>query len=178
MLKKIQTKKNKEVSIRYLFKEDVKDLLELYNSLVDEKAYTCATEKFTLSQEKLFVFDCLEKIEKAKAIFLVAECEGKVLGIASVEKEESSVLGHRGNFGIILSRELRGEGVGEVLAKAVILEAKKFLKIKIVVLKVFEENKPAVSLYLKLNFVLAGKIEKGLKYFGRYKNELTMVKYL
>lgn len=178
MLKKFKTKKDKEVSIRYLCKDDTKDLLELYNSLVDEKSYTVATNKLNLNQEKIFVENSLNKIIKAEAIFLVVEYNNKVLGIASVEKEQSPIIEHRGNFGIILSRDIRGEGAGEELMKCVIKEAQRFLKIKLITLNVFEENIAAINLYKKMNFIQVGKIEKGLKHFGRYKNEIIMVKYI
>lgn len=178
MLKKFKTKKGKEVSIRYLCQSDTKDLLELYNSLVDEKSYTIASKKFTLEEEKLFIKDSLNKIEKGKAIFLIAEVDGHTLGVASIKKEDSPMLNHRGEFGIILKKEIRGEGVGKELMSCVIKEAKKFLKIKIVILNVFKENKIAISLYEKIGFKQVGEIEKGLKFWGKYKDEIIMVRYL
>ncbi|MDD4358622.1 MAG: GNAT family N-acetyltransferase [Candidatus Pacebacteria bacterium] len=178
MLKKFKTKKGKEVSIRYLLKSDTRDLLDVYNSLVDEKSYTVATRKFTLKEEKLFIANSLVKIENGEAVHLVAECNGKTLGIATIEKEISPILEHRGDFGIMLKKEIRGEGVGEELMKTVISEAKKFLKVKMIILRAFEENKPAISLYTKLNFKKVGGIEKGLKHFGKYKNEIIMAKYI
>lgn len=178
MLKKFKTKKGKDVSIRYLCGSDTKDLLELYNSLVDEKSYTVAAKKLTLEEEKIFIKDSLNKIERGDAIFLVAEYNDQVIGIASIIKEDSKIMGHRGDFGIILSREIRGEGVGTNLIKCIIKEAKKFLKIKMVTLHAFEENTIAISLYKKLDFIQIGKIEKGLQYFGKYKNEVIMVKYI
>ncbi|HOI59779.1 MAG TPA: GNAT family protein [Candidatus Pacearchaeota archaeon] len=178
MLKKIKTKKGKEVCINYLCQDDTKDLLELYNSLVDEKSYTVAAKKLTLGDEKIFIKESLKKIEKGDAIFLVAEYADRVIGIASITKEDSKLMNHRGDFGIILSKEIRGEGVGTELMECVIKEAKKFLKIKIVTLHVFEENIVAINLYKKLDFIQVGKIEKGLKHFGKYKNEVIMAKYI
>jgi len=178
MLKKFKTKKGKEVSIRYLYMNDTKDLLELYNSLVDEKAYTIACKKFTLEEEKLFIKDSLNKIEREEAIFLIAEVDGRAFGVASIKKEDSPMINHRGEFGIILKKEIRGEGVGQELIKAILKEAKRFLKIKIVTLNVFEENIPAINLYKKMGFVQIGRLEKGIKFFGKYKNEIIMSRYL
>lgn len=178
MSKKFKTKKGKEVSIRYLCIDDTKDLLELYNSLVDEKAYTVATRKLNLKEEKEFVSNSLKKIEDGKAIFLVIEHNNRVLGITSIIKEDASLMEHRGIFGIILSKEIRGEGVGEELMKLVIKEAKKVLNLKIITLNVFEENNIAINLYKKLKFIPVGKIEKGLKYFKKYETEIIMAKYI
>lgn len=178
MLKKIKTKKGKEVNIRYLCEDDTKDLLELYNSLVDEKAYTIATKRLTLKEERIFVKDSLKKIENGEAIFLVAEYANHVFGIVSIEKEDSAILEHRGILGIMLSSNMRGQGVGTKLIECVIKEAKKFLRLKIITLRVFEENVPAINLYKKLKFDQVGRIEKGLKHFGKYKDEVIMVKYV
>jgi len=178
MLKKFKTKKGKEVSIRYLCKDDTKDLLKVYNSLVLEKSYTLAIKKLTLKEENIFIENSLNEIFKEEAIFLVAEYNNKILGTTSIRRESSPILKHRGDFGIMLSKEIRGEGVGKELMESVIKEAKRFLNIKIVTLRAFEENKVAVNLYKKLNFVQVGKIEKGLKHCGKYKNELIMVKYI
>lgn len=176
MLKKFKTKKGKEVSFRYLCLDDAKDLLKVYNSMFKERAYTLATTKFNLKQEKLFIQACLKKIEQKEQITLVVEYNGHVVGISSIEKEYSPALNHRGTFGIMLVKEIRGEGVGGELTKAVIKEAKTFLKLKMVTLNVFEENLPAFHLYEKLGFVPYGRLEKAVNHFGKYKTEILMAK--
>ena len=176
MLKKFKTKKGKEVSIRYVCIDDTKDLLEMYNSLVKEKGYTTTVRKFTLKEETLFIKSVLLKTVERKEIFLVAEYDGKVLGAATVEKETMPLIVHRASFGIMLKKEIRGEGVGEELTKAILREAKRFLGVKMVTLNAFEENVPAVNLYKKLGFRQFGRLEKGLNHFGKLKTELFMVK--
>lgn len=176
MLKKFKTKKGREVSIRYLCQSDTKDLLEMYNSVVEEKNYTTAVRKFTLKEETLFIKSVLSKTIEGKEIFLVAEFDGKALGVATIEKEMTPIKSHRAEFGIILSKEIRGEGVGEELMKAILKETKRFLKVKMVTLNVFEENVPAVNLYKKMGFVVFGRLEKGVIHSQKLKTELLMVK--
>ncbi len=69
-------------------------------------------------------------------------------------------------------------GIGEILAKKVLELAKKELKIKIVILDVFENNIPAINLYKKLGFKIYGKLPKGMKYKGRYVTKICMYKEL
>ena len=178
MLKKFKTKNGKEVSIRYVCQSDVKDLLEMYNSLVDEKSYTTAVRKFTLKEETLFIKSVLSKTIERREIFLVAEYDGKVLGAATVEKEMVPIKTHRAEFGIMLKKEIRGEGVGEELMKAILKEAKTFLEVKMVTLNVFEENVPAVNLYKKIGFIPFGRLEKGVRHVKKLKTEILMVKYI
>ncbi|MFA7141720.1 MAG: GNAT family protein [Candidatus Paceibacterota bacterium] len=177
MLKKFKTKKGKEMVIRYLCEDDTKDLFELHNSLLSEKSYVSLV-KVTLEQKRLLIEDSLEQILKGRGVFLVALYDNKVLGIASIKKGRSPFLAHRGRLTIMLDKKIQGEGVGTELLKYAIKEAKKFLKIKMITLRVYEENRPAIHLYEKLNFKKVGKIEKGLKHFSRYKNEIIMVKYI
>jgi len=177
MLKKFNSKKGKEIHIRYLCEDDTKDLLKLYNSLVDEKALTIATEKLKLKQEREFVNDSLSEIEKGNTIFLVAEYDKTVIGNVSIKKQ-GLLEEHVGDLGIIILNGFRGEGLGRELMNECIKEAKRFLKIKIVTLSVFKENKSAILLYEKMGFSKFGEIKKGFKHFGRYKDELFMVKYL
>lgn len=177
MLKKFNSKKGKEIGIRYLCEDDTKDLLELYNSLVEEKAFTIAIKKFNLKQEKEFIDNCLEDIEKGDAIFLVAEYNNKTIGVVSIKKQDS-LKEHVGDLGIIIASDFRSEGLGKELIKECIKEAKKILKIKIITLNVFSDNKNAIILYKKLDFNENGIIKKGLNHFGRYKDEIAMVKYL
>lgn len=177
MLKKIKTKTGKEVGLRYLCIDDTKDLLELYNSLVDERAYTIAVEKLKLKQEREFVESFVCEIEKGDAVFLVAEFEGKVIGIVSI-KRSGPLREHVGDFGILIANGFRGEGLGKKMIEECIKEAKRFLKLKIVTLCVFRENKQAIALYKKMGFSTACEIRGALKHFGRYKDEIFMVKYL
>jgi RimJ/RimL family protein N-acetyltransferase len=177
MLKKIKTKTGKEIGLRYLCIDDSKDLLELYNSLVDEKAYTIAVKKLTLKEEREFVKGFVREVEEGNAIFLVAEYENKVIGVVSI-KRDGPLKEHIGNFGILIANGFRGEGLGRIMIDECIKEAKNFLKIKIVILYAFSENKPAIGLYEKKGFNKTYVLKKGLKHFGRYKDEIFMVKYL
>ena len=57
-------------------------------------------------------------------------------------------------------------------------EAKKILKIKIIRLNAFAANKRALAFYKKMGIKRLGRIRGGLKYYGRFMDEIILVKYL
>ena len=73
---------------------------------------------------------------------------------------------------------MRGQGIGEKLVAVLTTRAKKILKIKMIRLEVFSTNKRAIGFYKKMGFNKIGVIKNGLKHYGRYIDEIIMIKYL
>jgi RimJ/RimL family protein N-acetyltransferase len=166
-----------KVIIRNLKEGDEKDLMLLYNSLVKEKAMTVAVRKVSFKKEREYVLKSVEDQKKKLVVDLVLEINGRVVGVAGVEVKNREITNHVGNFGILLKKEARGKGFGFKLSSSVISEAKKKLKIKMVRLNVSHRNKIAIKLYEKLGFKYVGTIKKGLNFFGRYDDDVLMVKH-
>ncbi|MDZ7798662.1 MAG: GNAT family N-acetyltransferase [Patescibacteria group bacterium] len=177
ILKKIKLNKNKFI-IRYLKYEDVNNLLEVVNSLVAEKSMLGPQKKFSRAKEEKWVKNVLHKILNKKAVYLVGELNGQVIGWASVFKGKFTNKKHIGQAAVSLRSEYRGRGLAKKLIKKAISEAKKHLKTKIIKLNVYAENKKAIKLYKSLGFERVGQIKKGRYHFGRYIDLIIMVKYL
>ena len=90
-------------------------------------------------------------------------------------KSHHTVQAHLGEFGISLSSDIRGQGIGKLLMSLVISEAKKNLKLKIN-LSCFSSNKIAQHLYQSLGFVEYGRLPKGLFYQDQFIDEILMYK--
>jgi len=166
------------VIIRYPLIKDSDDLFENINSLVSERVFIDIQEKQTKLKEKKWLLSLLKDIKGGKSVALVAEINGKVVGLANVEREKSKSMSHVAHFGIALIKEARGRGIGEKLLRAIVAEAKKVLKIKIVTLSAFADNRPAVSLYRKCGFVKTETMRGGIKHYGKYLDRIHMIKYL
>ncbi len=81
-------------------------------------------------------------------------------------------------FGVYVSDNYRGEGVGKKLLESVLLliqENKDIAKVK---LTVNPEQKVAVKLYEKYGFELVGRSKKELKVNDKFYDELIMEKFL
>ena len=69
--------------------------------------------------EKLIYEDSIAE----KTIFLVAEVEGKIVGFTRCEGNKLSRFRHKAEFGICISKEYWGHGIGKVLLENVLMWA-------------------------------------------------------
>jgi RimJ/RimL family protein N-acetyltransferase len=168
----------KEIVFRYPEAKDAQDIVALVSSFVEEKAMVGGNKKPTLKEIKATLLKRLKQIKNKEVVYLVVEVDKKVKGRSWISKKELDIQNHVGNLVIHLSKELRGKGLGDRLLKAIIKEAKKTLKTKIITLEVIAENKLAINLYEKNGFIKNGEIKKGIKHFGKLLDEILMIKYL
>lgn len=81
-------------------------------------------------------------------------------------------------FGVYVSREYRGQGVGKKLIEGVLTEVQKSRGIKKIKLTISPEQKAAVNLYQQYGFKTVGQCKKELYIEGRFYDLLMMEKYL
>ena len=177
MNKTIASKTGKEFVVREPKEGDVEELLEYINTLVEEDVPILVNEKQTLEQEKRWLKDTLEAIEKGKKVVLLAFDGDRLVGNTQIEKDRWKS-DHVGKFGISLKKGYRGEGLGTQLTAMVIEEAKDKLGIIKVVLEVFANNPCGLGLYKKLGFKECGKIPGGVKHRGEFVDRMMMYKDL
>ena len=172
----------KDIILRYPEKSDAKKLQKFINAAVKESlsqgGHLARTRPVSLSGEEIWVRDLIKKIENNKEVHVVAEYNKKIIGNADIRKESHDANAHIGVFGIVVLKEFTSKGLGTVLAEKIIKLAENKLKIEIVKLSVFENNKRAQGLYRKLGFEEIGRIKRGRKIKGKYADEILMVKYL
>lgn len=108
--------------------------------------------------------------------WFVAEFDGKVIGMAALNKYPHHKKYHSGTFTIMVNPEYHRLGVGKKLIKEMINLADTTLELKRVELTVFESNKNAISLYEKFGFVTEGKKECSVITETGYENEVLMAR--
>jgi len=168
-------KSKQKIIIRPPKLSDAKSLLIMINSLVEEKAMITIQEKQTIEDENKYLIDRIKNGKNHFQLFLIIN--GEVMGNARITKQ-GLTKEHIGQVGITLKKEGRGKGLGEKLLKEVMKEGIKKFRLKIITLEVLSKNKIAQNLYKKLGFKKAGLIKGGAKYYDKYEDVLTMVKYL
>ncbi len=103
------------------------------------------------------------KTENAAEIEMLAEMDGRVLGLAGIEslgrREKTR---HRAEFGISIDQNYWGRGVGRALTEACIECAKKagYAQLE---LSVVADNHRAIALYESLGFVEYGRNPRGFR---------------
>lgn len=177
--RKIKIFGGKKIIIRQLAPKDLKQaekFQRFINALVAENAKILMHTKKTRKEEVEWIKGVLRDIGKKQEVFLIAECEGAIIGSTHVKlgRERES---HVGNFGISVAKNFRGIGLGYYLTKEVIKLAKKELKPrpKIIRLSVYRGNLPALNLYKKVGFQQVALIPKQIQFKGKFINELIML---
>jgi putative acetyltransferase len=169
-------KGGKEVVLRAPKLEDLDDLLELINSLVEERAEILVDTKMTREQEAEWLVGVLARVEKGEFLHLVAEMDGRVVASCDLHRGKGSEA-HVGVVGIVVKKGFRGLGIGAEMMRALIKYGEK-VGLRLLVLSVFATNVGAVHVYKKVGFFVTGRVPG--KHFrdGVFIDELTMAKVL
>ncbi|MBU1200398.1 GNAT family N-acetyltransferase [Patescibacteria group bacterium] len=134
-----------DIVIRYPKMGDVKSMCDYMNKVSKEKTYiTWQGEKITLKYEKEYLKGQREKIKNKESIKLVLFVNRELAGISDIGMGKK-IKSHIGNFGITIAKKYRGKGLGKLLMKNVLNEAKKLPRLKIITLEVFSKNKNAIE---------------------------------
>lgn len=110
----------------------------------------------------------------ANALFLVAEVDGRVVGVLTFECGERLRVRHTGEFGLSVSREHHGHGIGRALVEQLIRWAEAGGVVRKVNLRVRVDNERAIALYERLGFVKEGRISRDLLDDGVFHDAFWM----
>ncbi|MBU2632374.1 GNAT family N-acetyltransferase [Patescibacteria group bacterium] len=172
-----KTKKDKNIIIRYIKKEDLKKMWEYINTLSKERTFILFQgEEISLEDEEKYLNDQLGKAKQGTLVPLLAFCGKELVGISQLGMNIKTGK-HIGIFGLSVLKKYRGEGIGKTLMEIVLKEAKEKLKgLRIVILSVFQKNCIAINLYKKMGFIEYGKLPEGVYKDGKYEDEILMYK--
>jgi ribosomal protein S18 acetylase RimI-like enzyme len=83
-----------------------------------------------------------------------------------------------GIYGVYVSQEYRGKGIGNLLMDAALAEIKKMTGVVKIELAVNPTQKAAARLYRKYGFKITGRVKKALRVNDKFYDELMMEKHL
>lgn len=107
---------------------------------------------------------------------LVAEIEGKVVGMLSIGVQNRPRVKHVGGIGMGVHDAYQGRGVGTALMGAAVELADKWLNLSRLELTVFVDNGPAIALYTKFGFEEEGRSRASAFRDGKYVDSLYMAR--
>ncbi len=164
------------MKIRVLHKSDAESYQELrLNGL------TTNPEAFgsTYDRESKFSLDIvIERIEPNKDKFVLGAFKenNSLIGIVTFVRENAVKTSHKGNvFGMYVTPEMRGKGVGKLLMLELIRKARKCEGLEQINLTVVSNNELAKKLYQSIGFRVYGMERNALKHNGQYFDEDLMV---
>ncbi len=172
------SKLGKKFILRTPKEQDVEALHRFVSDLIAEDIYLLRGPQDTISleEEKKWLNSKLKEIEDKEMVLITAFFEDKVAGQVHLEVGEYRGR-YLGKIGISIAKEFRGEGLGEKLMTEIEAEALN-LKLKILHLEVFVDNKVADNLYKKLGYIEFGMLPKSIEYKGNMIDEKYLYKRL
>jgi len=129
----------------------------------------------TVEEEVGFIEKALR--EEEMRIFLVAEMEGRIVGISNMQRYEKLPERHAAISGVSVAKGYRGLGIGTRLIEAMLAWARE-KGLRRIELKVFARNSGAIALYERLGFVKEGYHKMSLWKQGVWVDEWTMARIL
>lgn len=109
-----------EVSFRLMQPADAKELLAFARSLPDHDLLFL---RMDITDAKV-IDQWVANIEKGRTVTVLAEIEGALAGYASLHKDEVNWQRHLGEIRVLLRPDLRGLGLGKIMANEVFAIAK------------------------------------------------------
>lgn len=174
---KFKSKKGNDVLFRYPKTEDLDDCLTFANKIIKEDTFVDLSGKpKTRQEQKKWLDELLEQVEKGEKVHLVARVNGNYAGNGEVRigKLRRS---HVGEIGIALAKEYRNEGIGTELIRALIDEARAH-GVRLLSLSCYENNDRACHVYQKLGFQKIGVIPNAIKWKDGYVGEVKFYRPL
>jgi len=105
---------------------------------------------------------------------LVAEVDGKVVGLAGIFRGRRPRVLHLGDLGISVHEAYQGKGVGRALMAALLDAADNWLNLVRVELEVYADNERAIKLYESFGFQHEGRKRMHAFRGGQYVDSLVM----
>jgi putative acetyltransferase len=112
----------------------------------------------------------------AGSVQLVAEVDGRVMGILGLHSEENPRRRHAAMLGMAVHDDFQGQGVGSALVASALDLADNWLGLRRIELQVFVDNTAAVHLYQKFGFEIEGTLREFALRDGVYVDAYAMAR--
>lgn len=104
-----------------------------------------------------------EANEDPSGALIIAEHQGRIVGITNMLAFKDSKRRHRANLGMSVHPDYRGLGLGEALLRRLIEVAKQIQELHFLELSVMNVNQPALNLYKKISFEQTGYLREAYR---------------
>ena len=177
--KKFKSRLGKDVTVRSAIKRDAETILQVLKSVIDEEIWqlTSGSEfNVTIEEEEAWIE---AHRTQPNHLILLAEMEGRIVGILDFANGHRQRIAHTGEFGISVDKSMRSHGIGSLLLQELIDWAGENKTIERIGLNVHGNNDRAVALYKKMGFQIEGIRKHHLKYGdGQYVDTVVMGRFV
>ena len=146
----------KEYTIRPARLEDFEEIYDIFcKVLADGKTYSYTLEEMTPERSLAYW------MSSPKTHCMVADIDGKVVGVATIRPWRTGRAGHVANASFIVHPDFRRMGIARTLGKAALEYARNQGYKAMQFVFVVSVNEAAVNLWQSLGFKIVGTLPKG-----------------
>lgn len=166
-----------KITIRKAKIEDANAILTAEQEIAQTPGYFCSQPHELSKQNVEKTIKTLA--ESKKGIYLVAECEGNIVGHAFLEALHLHSICHVAQLTIGVHHGWQEKGIGTSLMQELIAWAKHSGTIEKIELNVRASNSRAIALYKKMGFVEEGRLKKRIKISpNHYVDDILMALHI
>ncbi|MFX1253655.1 MAG: GNAT family N-acetyltransferase [Promethearchaeota archaeon] len=165
-------KNGQTVIIREADESTATEIKNIINSVASEKKYV------VVERSREDWDEAIREIKNRESLIIVAQINGKIVGMALLVRGKFKKNRHVGFLGISILKKFRRLGIGTAMMTYIMEWAKKTEGLEKISLSVFSTNIPAINLYHKFGLISEGISKKQYKIDGKYIDEITMGKFL
>lgn len=139
--------KGRSVTLRLMAPTDRDAVLAFAQSLPEEDLLFLPID---ISHPKV-VDGWMRSVGSGRTITIVAEAEGRLIGMGTLVRSETTWARHIGNMRLLVSPDARGMGLGSVLANEVFTQAQA-IGLQKIVAQMAADERGAIAVFEKLGF--------------------------
>lgn len=164
-----------QITIREARAEDAAPIIEYVQLLAAEPGVDIiiGPGEFTLTVEQEEAI-LAEFAAADNSIYLVAEAEGRIIGILNCKGGVRRAVRHAVSLGMSVAKEWRNRGVGQLLMGHAVEWGRENPVVRRIELFVFARNAGAIHLYEKFGFLLEGRRRGAIHRDGEDHDDLMM----
>lgn len=166
------------VTIRSAVEADAEQILRNLEDLLPEPYNVTAPGEIAPSLEEEHAWIAAHREEPGR-LAIVAEVDGRVVGLLDFQRGPRRRLHHRGAFGMSVTSPFRRRGIGDALVTTLLDWARAEPGIVKVCLAVYADNEAARRLYEKHGFVVEGRRLREIRLDdGTYADDVLMCRFV
>lgn len=167
------------VVVRTALPTDAAQILALVYAVFAEEEFLLSTLDDFHNTEEQEASWLQVNLDNSGNIVIVAEHEGRIIGLLDFHSGNRKRIVHLGELGISVNNAWRNRGIGRALISTLIQWAREHSVIEKVCLEVFATNTGAIALYTSLGFQAEGRLKREIKLGpGEYVDTIRMALFV